>query len=88
MDLVFVTSLYFSDFGKENEYHLPWEEKRYIYCSIVNLNAKKIYYLFVPINAHTYIKILNCITNASTCSDASAPSSGGCGFSKRNIKAP
>jgi len=35
-----------------------------------------VYYLFVPTNAHIYIKISNYITNASTCSDVSAPSSG------------
>jgi hypothetical protein len=88
MDLIFVTSLCFSDFGKENEHRLSWEEKRYLYCSTVNFTAKEIYYLSVPTNAHTYIKILNCITNAPACFGASAQFLWCYNFSKRNIKTP
>ena len=55
MDLLFVTSLCFRDFGKENAHHLSWEEKWYLSCFAVNFTDKEIYYLFVPTNAHTYI---------------------------------
>jgi hypothetical protein len=40
---------------------------------LINYNY---YLLFVPTNAHTYIKTLNYIRYASTCFGASAPSSG------------
>jgi hypothetical protein len=40
---------------------------------LINYNY---YLLFVPTNAHTYIKTLSYITYAPTCFGASAPSSG------------
>jgi hypothetical protein len=46
------------------------------YLPLLFVKYKQYYLLFIPKNAHIYVTILNCITNAPTCFVASAPFSG------------